>query len=101
MKFPRCPIFTTGVNWSGISLVVATLTRHLVTCSVLTTPMTILGIQRTKILQLSENEMTDIYFNLWLLIDASTSESESSLTLIDELKTLRDIGVNLYNVDLK
>ena len=63
--------------------------------------MTILGIQRTKILQLSENEMTDIYFNLWLLIDASTSESESSLTLIDELKTLRDIGVNLYNVDLK
>ena len=45
--------------------------------------------------------MTDIYFDLWLLINESTSESESFFTLLDELKTLRNIGVNLYNVDLK
>ena len=63
--------------------------------------MTILGIPRSKILQLSEDEMTDIYFNLWLLIDESTSESESFFILMDELKTLRDIGANLYSIDLK
>ena len=63
--------------------------------------MTILGIPRSKILQLSEDEMTDIYFHLWLLIDESTSESELFFILMNELKTLRDIGANLYNVDLK
>ena len=45
--------------------------------------------------------MTDIYFHLWLLIDESTSESELFFILMNELKTLRDIGANLYNVDLK
>ena len=65
-----------------------------------TTPMTILGIPRSKILQFSEDEMTDIYFYLWLLIDESTSESELFFILMNELKTLRDIGANLYNVDL-
>ena len=45
--------------------------------------------------------MTDIYFEIWLLIDETKEESKSFFILMDELKTLRDIGANLYSVDLK